>query len=261
MTAVFTNASYQLIAERPEFLVVSKPSHLLVHPTKPSPVTTLIDLLRLDYPNEPLSLVNRLDRETSGLIIVARSKEASGKMGKKLMRREVTKEYHALVYGHGTLPEQGEIDAPLGRLGEVGETNIYLRQSVLPLQEGKKIYPARTSYKILKTFTRSDSDKTFHLVQLQAHTGRLHQVRVHMSYIGFPLVGDKIYGPDSNHYLTFIRENMSEALRKDLLMDRHALHASRLNFEWDGELLTFESPLPADMCLFMESHVIVDSSS
>jgi len=82
---------------------------------------------------------------------------------------------------------------------------------------------------------------------LQAHTGRLHQLRVHLAHIGHPVIGDKIYGPDPNLYLKFIAEGWTEEHQRVLGLSRHALHAHELRFPWDGEELTFTAPLPEDM--------------
>ena len=231
-----------ILAQHADFLVVAKPPHLLSHPTRPDGKPTLLGWLQDKFPGEFVALVNRLDRETSGTILAARSPEAASKLGQMTMRREIHKYYLALVSGR-VEQEHGVIDAPLGRLG-ISEANpIWLRMGVIPLNDpqGRKTAEARSEYWRLAT---SDS---LSLLRLQAHTGRLHQLRVHLAHIGHPVIGDKIYGPDANLYLKFIAEGWTEEHQRVLGLERHALHAHELRFTWNGEEQKFTAPIPEDM--------------
>ena len=231
-----------ILAEHADFLVVAKPPHVLSHPTRPDGKPTLLGRLKERFPGEFVALVNRLDRETSGTVLVARSAEAASRLGGMTMRREIEKQYLALVSGR-LETEHGVIDAPIGRLGISDENPIWLRRGVIlpddPL--GRKTAEARTE------FWRLEATDQCSLLRLQAHTGRLHQLRVHLAHIGHPVVGDKIYGPDPNLYLKFIAEGWTEEHQRVLGLARHALHAHELRFQWNGEELTFTAPVPEDM--------------
>ena len=231
-----------LIAEHADFLVVAKPPHVLSHPTRPDGRPTLLGWLQEKFPGEFVALVNRLDRETSGTVLVARSPETASRLGAMTMRREIHKYYLALVSGR-VEAEHGVIDAPIGRLGISPENPIWLRRGVIPSDDpqGRKTAGARTE------FWRLAASDHCSLLRLQAHTGRLHQLRVHLAHIGHPVIGDKIYGPDGNLYLKFIAEGWTEEHQRVLGLPRHALHAHELRFPWNGGELTFTAPLPEDM--------------
>jgi len=231
-----------LLAQHADFLVVAKPPDLLSHPTRPDGKPTLLGWLQEQFPGEFVALVNRLDRETSGTVLAARSPEVASRLGRMTMRREIHKYYLTLVSGR-VETEHGVIDAPIGRLGISEENPIWLRMGVIPPDDpqGRKTAEARTE------FWRLTVSDAVSLLRLQAHTGRLHQLRVHLAHIGHPVIGDKIYGPDPNLYLKFIAEGWTEEHQRVLGLSRHALHAHELRFPWNGEELTFTAPLPEDM--------------
>ncbi len=135
------------------------------------------------------------------------------------------------------------IDAPIGRLGISPENPIWLRRGVIrqPDAQGRKSQQARTE------FWRRAANDDLSLLQLRAHTGRLHQLRVHLSHLGHPILGDKIYGPDPGLYLRFIAEGWTAEHAQVLRLERHALHAHQLRFTWDGVEREFTAPLPLDM--------------
>jgi 23S rRNA pseudouridine1911/1915/1917 synthase len=256
-----------LITQHADFLVVAKPPHLLSHPTRPDGEPTLLGWLQEKFPGEFVALVNRLDRETSGTVLVARSPEAASHLGTMTMRREIHKFYLALVSGR-VETEHGLIEAPIGRLGISEENPIWLRRGVIPPDDpqGRKTDEARTEFWRLAVSGRDSSPfasvennstdgrglpslpkSIISLLRLQAHTGRLHQLRVHLAHLGHPVLGDKIYGPDPNLYLKFIDEGWTDEHQRVLGLPRHALHAHELRFPWNGEDLTFTAPLPEDM--------------
>lgn len=188
-----------------------------------------------------LSLINRLDRETSGIVLVAKHKEAAGELGKAMERREFRKSYRAIVWGW---PDQDEftIDAPLRRKGEILESPIWVKQMVHA--EGKE---SRTRFEVERRFERETSNGTqFSLLRCFPETGRMHQIRVHAAHAGHAIVGDKIYGPDQQCYLDFIETGWTLELEQQLLMNRQALHAS--GFGWRDR--DWESLLPQDMAVF-----------
>jgi 23S rRNA pseudouridine1911/1915/1917 synthase len=243
-----------ILAQHADFLVVAKPPDLLSHPTRPDGKPTLLGWLQEKFPGEFVALVNRLDRETSGTVLAARSPEAASRLGGMTMRREIHKYYLALVSGRVEV-EHGEIDAPIGRLGISAENPIWLRMGVIPPEDpqGRKSAEARSEFWRLAIGAETDRRPAcggyqgISLLRLEAHTGRLHQLRVHLAHIGHPVIGDKIYGPDPNLYLKFIAEGWTEEHQRVLGLPRHALHAQELRFQWNGEELTFVAPLPEDM--------------
>ncbi len=236
-----------ILAGHADFFVVAKPPHLLSHPTRPDGKPTLLGWLQEKFPGEFVALVNRLDRETSGTVLAARSPEAASRLGGMTMRREIHKYYLALVSGR-VEAEHGLIDAPIGRLGISGENPIWLRMGVIPVDDaqGRKTAAARSEFWRL-AFSDANAVNSISILRLQAHTGRLHQLRVHLAHIGHPVIGDKIYGPDANLYLRFIAEGWTEEHQRMLGLSRHALHAHELSFSWNGEEIKFTAPVPEDM--------------
>jgi len=230
------------LAEAPDFFVVAKPPNLISHPTRPNGQPSLLGWLQEKFPGEFVALVNRLDRETSGTVLAARSPEAASRLGTLTMERKIHKYYLALVSGR-VEAEHGVIDEPLGRLGLSAENPIWLRRGVIAPDDpqGRKSAEAKTEY------WRLAANETMSLLRLQAHTGRLHQIRVHLAHLGHPVIGDKIYGPDANLYLKFIAEGWTEEHQRVLGLPRHALHAHELRFPWNEGELTFTAPLPEDM--------------
>ncbi len=222
---------------------------MLVHPSKPGNPATMLDALEEMYAYErvtsehKLSVINRLDRETSGIVLVARHKTAAGMLGKAMEAREFSKTYHAIVWGWPK-EDNFEVDAPILRKGEVESSEIWVRQRVH--SDGK---PCLTRFEVVERFEKeSTNGNRFSLVKCDLLTGRMHQIRVHLAHAGFPIVGDKIYGPDENCYLNFIETGWTENLEKILLLNRQALHAS--GFGWGAR--KWECELPDDMKSFLD---------
>ena len=235
-----------VIAECIDWIVIDKPPLLQVHPSKPSDAATLWhllrDLLAFEIANGgQVSIINRLDRETSGLTLIAKTKAAARHFSMLMERSGITKEYLALVWGWPA-EDLFAIDAPLLRQGIHNPSRIYLKQCVHPAGAA-----ARTRFQVVQRFTRGASP--FALVRAYPQSGRMHQIRVHLSHAGHPVVGDKIYGPSEDHYLTFIATGWTAELERSLLLPRHALHSGVLEVPGDG--LRWEAPLPADMAGFL----------
>ena len=234
-----------IIDESADWIVVDKPPFIEAHPSKPSGKRTLWDELRelLSYElvnGGQVSLINRLDRETSGLTLVAKHRAAARALGLAMMARRVEKEYLALVWGWPA-DDTFEVDAPLLRQGTKQPSRIHLKQMVHP--EGA---PARTAFRVERRFTRATTNgDRFALIRAFPETGRMHQIRVHLAHAGHPLIGDKIYGPDENCYLEFIETGWTDALAARLLFPRHALHSAALRLPDLG--LAWQSPLPSDL--------------
>lgn len=232
----------RLVQETEDWSAVSKPAGILCHPTKPGGPPTLREWFQELHPGALGACVNRLDRETSGLVVIARTRHGASVLGRQLMARTVEKTYRALV--HGSSADSGEIDAPLARLGDHGPSEIYLKQGVI---EGGT--PALTRYRTLGRRLHPRAGAVS-LVECAPLTGRLHQIRVHLAHLGHPVVGDKLYGPDPGAYLEFIRTGWTDELLGRLHFPRQALHACGLRFEWEGAGVDLHDPLPADMEAF-----------
>jgi 23S rRNA pseudouridine1911/1915/1917 synthase len=237
-----------ILYEDHRFLVIDKPANLLVHPTGPGRPDTLWDELKRFLAFEivngaRISFINRLDRETSGLILVAKTTETARQLGFLITQHRIRKIYTAIVFG-SPAEEAFVVDQPLLRQGIVRPSKIYLKQAVHP--DGS---PALTSFRVLNRLTFQN--RPFALMEAEPKTGRTHQIRVHLSHLGYPIVGDKIYGPDENCYLEFIQSDWTPSLESKLLLPRQALHASNLFFEFEGTPFSFEAPLPPDLQAFL----------
>jgi len=211
-----------ILFEDEAILVLNKPAGLVVHPAAGHAQGTLVNALLHHCPSlaalhsERPGIVHRLDRDTSGVMVVAKTQTALQVLQGQFQARRVEKVYRALVYGVPTAP-QGIIDVPLGR-------DPRHRQRFAPLPDGK---PARTRYAVVQTFAG------YGLLDVRPETGRTHQIRVHLAWLGHPVVGDALYG----------RRRTSLPLR------RQFLHAARLRFDHPltGRRLTFSAPLPPDL--------------
>ena len=235
------------MAEGEDFIVVEKPPFLLVHPTKPGSARTLWgelkQLLAFELANGgQVSIVNRLDRETSGLVLVAKNAAAARRFGLLMQEQRIVKEYLAIVWGWPEW-ETRSVDLPLARQGAHLASPIWLKQAIHPAGA-----PARTDFRIEERFTRGSNRERFSVIRAFPRTGRTHQIRVHLASLGHPIVGDKIYGPDEKLYLEFIETGWTPELERRLLLPRHALHSAALEIE-GGE--RWISPLPADLASFL----------
>lgn len=252
---------FKIIDETDDYAVVDKPPFLLIHPTKPDGTRTLWQELRELFAFEitaggQVSIVNRLDRETSGLVLVAKKADIARRFGMLMQRRQLKKEYLAVVWGW---PEWKHrlVDAALDRQGKHQHSEIWLKQMIHPSGA-----PAQTEFHVERRFGVSGArtrprrapfedergvDK-FSLIRAIPLTGRTHQIRVHLASTGHPIVGDKIYGPDEQLYLHFVKTGWTSELARQLLLPRHALHSATLAIEGECE---WTSPLPSDLVEFI----------
>ena len=227
--------------------MVNKPPLLLIHPTKPSGAPTLWQQLRELLAFEiasggQVSIVNRLDRETSGLVLVAKTAAAARNFGVLMQRHSLRKEYLAIVWGWPEW-EHKLVDASLDRQGKRRDSIIWLKRTIHCAGA-----PAQTEFFVERRFSRSTSSgDRFSVIRAIPHTGRTHQIRVHLASIGHPIVGDKIYGPDEQLYLRFIETGWTHELEQQLLLPRHALHSAKLAIENERE---WTSALPPDLAEF-----------
>jgi 23S rRNA pseudouridine1911/1915/1917 synthase len=239
-------AGFSIVAETDDFIVVEKPPFLLVHPTKPTGARTLWSelkhLLAFEIANGgQVSIVNRLDRETSGLVLVAKTSAAARRFGLMMQEQRIAKEYLAIVWGWPEWDSKS-VEAPLARQGSYEPSLIWLKQAVHPGGA-----PARTEFTVERRFCRDADAAHFSMIRAIPQTGRTHQIRVHLASLGHPIVGDKIYGPDEKLYLQFIETGWTPELANRLLLPRHALHSATLEVD-GGE--RWSSAMPADLADF-----------
>jgi 23S rRNA pseudouridine1911/1915/1917 synthase len=221
-----------VVRETPELIVVNKPAHVVCHPSKRGPWSSLVGACREQFGLERLHMPSRLDRETSGVVVLAKTHEAASRLQRAAERRRVRKTYYAVLCGE--LREPRTVREPIGR----DNTSLFAgRQCVI--ETGRD---AETE------FVPLDAASGYTLARVHPRSGRLHQIRVHAAWMGHAVAGDKLYGPDPSLMLEFIRDGFTSRLAAALPLDRHALHAFELAF--DGGEQVFRAPLAADLAAF-----------
>ncbi|MGA0854446.1 MAG: RluA family pseudouridine synthase [Luteolibacter sp.] len=239
---------FSVVDESSDWLVVEKPAPLIVHPANRKPEPTLLGgierLLAFEMANgaKP-AIVNRLDRDTSGLVLVAKHTLAARELGIIFERREVAKEYLAIVHGWPDADEWVNAQ-PILREGELGPALIWVRQVVH--SAGRECL---TRFKVEQRFQVNGRHHA--MVRCFPETGRMHQIRVHLAHDGFPIVGDKLYSGEGSAYLEWMRDGWTPQLQEKLLLPRHALHASSLTLTWQGRLKDWRIGLPQDLERFV----------
>jgi 23S rRNA pseudouridine1911/1915/1917 synthase len=243
-----------VLYEDEHLLAVDKPALLPVHPTARYHKNTLIKVLQASRPGQWLSLGHRLDRETSGVILVAKTPACDRALKRALEERAgIDKIYLAFTWGTPTLgPTDGDGVYRYSRSMELDPTHS-TRVKMRPGMTDDAL-SATTRFAIEETFT-APSGRLYARVRCELETGRQHQIRLHLASLGSPIVGDKLYGPDDR---LFARGADGELTRDDLELlelPRHALHAWRLALPHPitASPLTIEAPVPADLRAFWSS--------
>lgn len=223
--------NYQIVYEDQDLLVIDKPANLCVHPTGPFFRHTLWHLAGSKY--GPVYFVNRLDRETSGLLIAARNAATAAKMDPKIF--PVHKEYLVLVFGNFT----GSLRARGVLIRDPDSIVVKKKRFILDTTPSDAAEFADTE---LRFEAKAAPDMT--LVRAILHTGRQHQIRATLYSLGYPVVGDKLYGPDEQLFLKIKSQTLTEDDRKTLRLDRQALHSAVLSFPHPvtGKVIRCESP-------------------
>lgn len=222
-----------IIYEDDDMLAINKPAGMVVHPSPGHSEGTLVNAVLGYCPNlegvggeRRPGIVHRLDKETSGLILVAKNDLALRHLQRQFKRRTIKKTYLALVEGH-VQPPQALVDAPIGR-----DPNHRQRMAVIAPGSSARSRRAQTEYQLLRIYG------DYSLLECYPRTGRTHQIRVHLAFAGFPIVGDTTYG----------------RRKQRLELDRHFLHASALTLERpaDDKALSLEAPLPEELKAVLE---------
>ncbi len=225
----------RVIYEDQDLVVIDKPAGLVVHPAPGHPSGTLVNALLAHCPDlagiggvERPGIVHRLDKDTSGLMVVAKNERAHQSLTRQIKERSVTKRYLALIHGE-LRPPAGTIDAPIGR-------DPRNRQRMAVVGDGRA---ASSSYTTLERLG------PYSLVEVQIHTGRTHQIRVHLAHVGHPVVGDPVYG----------RKEKRPSMGPNMPLGRQFLHAAVLGFRLpsSGEYREFRCELPEDLRVVLES--------
>lgn len=215
---------FDILHEDADLLAINKPAGLVCHPTKGDVYSSLISRVRLHLGDTATAhLVNRLDRETSGVILVAKSPEADAALKKLFAQRKVEKEYLAIVHGHFAA-DAIVSEAPLGKD----------EQAIIAIKDRVRSDGAlaKTEFSVQQRFTRAEGN--FTLLRARPHSGRKHQIRIHVQHLGHSLVGDKLYGGDERLYLDFVLRQLTAEQRARLILPCQALHAASLRFNWRG---------------------------
>jgi 23S rRNA pseudouridine1911/1915/1917 synthase len=241
--------NFRVIDESDDWIVVDKPAPLIVHPANNKPEPTLLggleQLLAYEIQNgSSLGIVTRLDRETSGVVLVSKNKEAARELGWIFERRQAEKQYLAIVHGW---PESDtwECTQPIIRAGELGPSEIWVRQ--VASAQGRDCL---TRFQVEERFERWG--RPFSRIRCFPKTGRMHQIRVHLAASGFPIVGDKIYSGDGSEYLQWMDTGWTPELQRRLILPRHALHAATLGIAWNGHPIRWEAVMARDMMDFSQ---------
>jgi 23S rRNA pseudouridine1911/1915/1917 synthase len=242
---------FQVVHEDAELLVINKPAGLVCHPTKTDEYSSLIGRIRLYLGADARAhLVNRLDRETSGLVLVAKTDDCARDLRRLWESREVQKEYLAIVHGH-VREESGLIDAPLGK---DEKSRVAIKDCVRP--DG---LASQTEFSVVRRLSfahrmgegggRPDEgphstldprhSTSFTLLRVRPFTGRKHQIRIHLAHSGHPIVGDKLYGGDEDIYMALVENRLTPEHKARLIFDHHALHAGAVGFAWRGQAGAF----------------------
>jgi len=243
------NIPLDILFEDNYLMIVNKPAGMVTHPAYKNYSGTLVNALMFymgeaaaklprlngdedEGGDERAGIVHRLDKHTSGIMVVAKDEDTQRKLSKLFSRHDIEREYHAIVWGHFKT-KKGRIEKPLGR-------NPKDRKKFAVIEGGKN---AITDYEVIKEYDFTS------LISLRLHTGRTHQIRVHMSSMGHPVFGDVDYGGNEPHGIQ-LSSNLKHRINNLLeLMPRQALHAKVLGFTHPitNQPLRFESNLPDDM--------------
>jgi 23S rRNA pseudouridine1911/1915/1917 synthase len=226
-----------VLFEDARLLVVNKPGDVVCHPSKAGPWSSLVGAAR-EYTGLPtMHLVFRLDRETSGVVVLAKDAVTASRLQTAMMERKAGKGYLAIMTGELAGPVS--VDQPLG---DDTASPVFVKSAVVAGGQAAVTH-----------FTPLATANGFTAARVVTETGRKHQIRAHAQWLGHSLVGDKIYGPDARHYLEFITTGWTPAMAEKLLLPRQALHCAEIDLRVVGAPEVFLAELAADLRQFCEN--------
>ncbi len=231
-----------IVYEDARLLVVGKPGDVVCHPSKAGPWSSLVGATR-EYTGLPtIHLVFRLDRETSGIVVLAKDPKMASRLQTAMQERKIGKAYLAVLTGN--LAAAITVNQPLG---DDVTSPVFVKSAVRD--------DGQTAVTHFAPVTVS-ADGAFTLVRVVTETGRKHQIRAHAQWLGHTIVGDKIYGPDARCYLEFIDAGWTPALAEKLLLPRQGLHCAEIDLRPAGMDHVFTAPMPQDLRDFCREHGI-----
>jgi len=230
-----------IIYEDENLFVVNKPGDIICHPSKAGPWSSLVGAVREYLKQDVVHLIFRLDRETSGIVVLAKNPSTASRLQKAMQLRTVSKAYFAILTGEMKTPVT--VNQPLG---DDLRSVVHMKSTVDPLGQ-----PSITHFTPLK------ANNGFTLARVVTDTGRKHQIRAHAQYLGQSLVGDKIYGPDAQLFIDFVHKGWSVELEQKLLIQRQALHCAEIDLSPSGWNQAFVAGLPQDLNDFCLKHALI----
>ncbi len=228
-----------IVFEDEDLLVVNKTGDVVCHPSKFGPTSSLVGAAREYTGLEMVHLVFRLDRETSGIVVMAKNPSMASRLQQAMQTRKVGKRYLTVLTGEFT--HAVVVDQPLGP-----DINSPVHVQDTVRADGKSA---------VSEFRPLLARHGFTVAEVRPHTGRKHQIRAHALWLGHPVVGDKIYGPDPQHFLTFIEEGFTPELAEALLLPRQALHCAEIDLRPAGVDRVFRADLPNDLQGFLRDRL------
>ena len=231
-----------IVSDDGEVLSINKPGDVVCHPSKAGPWSSLAGAVKAGLALEKAHLIFRLDRETSGVVLFGKTERTASRLQRAMQDRRIRKTYLAVLVGEFT--EEVAVDQPLG---DDEASPVFVKTCVRA--DGKA---ARSRFRPLV------ASGGYTLAEVKIETGRKHQIRAHAQWLGYPVVGDKIYGPDARCYLEFIDKGWTPELAAKLQHPRQALHCARIELEANEEGLggqVWRAPLAADLVEFCRLHM------
>jgi len=225
-----------IIHENDDYIVINKPGWVVCHPSKNGPCSSLVGACKAKLKTASLHLVHRLDRETSGVVVLAKHKQMARLLQVALEKRTVTKLYIGILEN-----EMRQHHHVCSGLKPDLASCVYAKQTIDLSPEAALA---------ITDFQPISCSNGFTLAHIQPITGKKHQIRAHAQWINHAIVGDKVYGPDANLFLIFRENGWTDQLATTLPMPRQALHASRIIFDTPTGVYDFYAPLPDDMAFF-----------
>lgn len=230
---------FSVVADHDDILFVSKPPNLPIHPAGRYRTKTLLTFLEKTY--KGILPVHRIDRETSGLVLFAKTKDAHLHYQKLFEDRKIKKEYLAIVVGE--FDRSGTVK---GFIGKDSNSEVRKKQ-VFRSEEFDSAKYAETEF----LFLAYNREMNLSLILIRPKTGRIHQIRASLLYLGFPILGDKLYGKRETAFLDFVNSGETDELMQELVHKRQALHAYSVCFvDRNGEEHKIQVPLHKDLCLY-----------